>query len=588
MFHTNSKLKVFLTTAMSCTLVFGVFAPAAHAATISDSEAEKFLEELSDCPAKHEDYNPYDYKFRNNLNYYYNITGEKTNEDGQTYYTFSDPVFVSVSQKEINSAINEVKTYREVCKHEYNPNFVSDLFDAAKADQSYDGTDNYMCFDRLAGNTAFGTMKKIVDEGWDTTDWAIVATSNSYHDALSASGLAGLLNCPILLTGKDELNNTTKNILTSKKVKNVIVVGGTAAVSDNVKNQIKKLGVSVERVAGNTAIGTANKIYEYGKKVNGGWGKDAIVATSSSFQDALSIAPYAYAKKVPIFLASGKPGTLTDTTAKNIKNNGFTRTIITGGTQAVAESVESQVKTKTVKRLGGGTAYGTSKKIADFCISEGMSAKHMGVATASSYYDALCAGPFIGKQNSVLVVSDSGTFKNSNIKKSQSLTNFLNNHRKEIVPSILHYTEFEIGTWGGDNADELNKHSAEMNKKIEELKNGENKYKVSYIGLTDPELGQDSDKEYFLYPTKYNQNYIFGGVNALPSDTITGIGKWQENSYENTKFSAEFCKDCAKLYFNTPNASYATINNIHSVAGWYYSSGQPINVDNVAYSEIHS
>ncbi len=285
--------------------------------------------------------------------------------------------------------------------------------DAVKrASFTVEGSSSSDIWKRLSGGTAIGTMKAIVNEGWSSSDWAIVATTNGYYDALSASGLAGLLDCPILMTSPTSLTDATSALIKSRKVKNVIVVGGLSAVSDNVFNQIKKLGVSVERVAGGTAIGTANKIYEYGKRVNGGWGKDAIVATSSSYQDALSIAPFAYAKKAPIFLTKGKSGTLADTTAKAIKSGGFTRTIITGGEAAVAKSVESQV-TKSWKRLWGNTAYGTSRKIADFCIKEGdMTAAHMGVATGKSYYDALAGAALCGKMNSVLVLADDGNNKN--------------------------------------------------------------------------------------------------------------------------------------------------------------------------------
>ena len=270
---------------------------------------------------------------------------------------------------------------------------------------------------RLAGGTAIGTMKQIVNEGWDSNDsdwvsagkYAIVATTAGYYDALSASGLAGLLNCPILMTAPTSLTDATSVLIKSKGVKNVIVVGGTSAVSANTFNQIKKLGVSVERVWGNTAIGTANKIYEYGKKVGSGWGSDAIVATSSSYQDALSIAPYAYQKKAPIFLAKGKPGTLIDTSVKAIKNGGFTRTIITGGTAAVASSVESsQLAGKNCVRLGGNTAYGTSKLVANWCISQGMSANKAGIATGKSYYDALTGAALCGKNNAVLCLVDAG------------------------------------------------------------------------------------------------------------------------------------------------------------------------------------
>ncbi len=269
---------------------------------------------------------------------------------------------------------------------------------------------------RLAGNTAIGTMKQIVNEGWTSgSKYAIVATTAGYYDALSASGLAGLLDCPILMTAPDKLTDATSALIKSKGVKNVIVVGGTSAVSASTFNQIEKLGVSVERVWGNTAIGTANKIYAYGNtllkagKIKSGWGTDAIVATSSSYQDALSIAPYAYAKKAPIFLTKGKPGTLIDTSANAIRYGGFTRTIITGGTAAVASSVESsQLAGKSCVRLGGNTAYGTSKLVANWCISQGMSANKAGIATGKSYYDALTGAALCGKNNAVLCLVDTG------------------------------------------------------------------------------------------------------------------------------------------------------------------------------------
>ncbi len=266
---------------------------------------------------------------------------------------------------------------------------------------------------RLAGNTAIGTMRTIVDEGWKSSEYAVVATTKGYQDALAASGLAGLLDCPVLMTKPDSLTPATSTLLVSKKVKKVVVVGGTQAVSDAVVAQIGKLGISVDRVAGNTAIGTANKIYDYGKTV-GTWGSDAIVATAGSYQDALSIAPYAYAKATPIFLAGGgkggEGGTLTSGTLSRMKAAGFTRTIITGGTAAVASSVDGQVAGPV--RLAGNTSYGTCRKIADFCLAQGMTAAHMGVATGRGYQDALAGAALLGSKNSILILADDGNSNN--------------------------------------------------------------------------------------------------------------------------------------------------------------------------------
>ncbi|WP_321974309.1 cell wall-binding repeat-containing protein, partial [Paratractidigestivibacter sp.] len=82
---------------------------------------------------------------------------------------------------------------------------------------------------RLSGNTAIGTMKQIVNEGWGSSEWAVVATKNGYQDALSASGLAGLLDCPILMTDPKSLTDATAKLIKSKGVKHVVVVGGTSA-----------------------------------------------------------------------------------------------------------------------------------------------------------------------------------------------------------------------------------------------------------------------------------------------------------------------------------------------------------------------
>ena len=79
-----------------------------------------------------------------------------------------------------------------------------------------------------------------MNAGWDTSRYAIVVTNKSYHDALAASGLAGLLNCPILMTDKASLTGATSNLIKNKGVKNVIIAGGISAVSDNVSAQIKE------------------------------------------------------------------------------------------------------------------------------------------------------------------------------------------------------------------------------------------------------------------------------------------------------------------------------------------------------------
>ena len=262
-------------------------------------------------------------------------------------------------------------------------------------------------FKRVQGNTALGTMRQVALEGWKDTgsEWAIVCRLDGWQDALSASGVAGLLDAPVLTTKTTELSDATKKTLKELKVKKVVVAGGEQAISKATEKQIAALGIDVERVAGNTASGTAVQMYRFGL-THGGWSDTCAVATANTFQDALSIAPYAYSKHVPVLIAQdGKRNTgrtLTKTAQAVTKN--FSRTLVLGGVAAVAESVDKTVP--GAKRLAGNTAYGTSAAVATFCLGEGMSASHAGVATGKSYYDALSGAALCGKSGSVLVLAD--------------------------------------------------------------------------------------------------------------------------------------------------------------------------------------
>ena len=254
-------------------------------------------------------------------------------------------------------------------------------------------------------------MQKIVNKGWDSSHWAIIATTNGYQDALSATALAGLLDdAPVLMTNPTQLSAQTAELLVTKNVQNAIIIGGTSAVSNSVEAQVKAIigNDNVERLAGGTATSTALEVYKLGKDLGAigstTWGTDAIVATCDSFQDALSIAPYAYAKHAPILLTDRGTKDIRGSVAGAIASGGFNRTLIVGGTGAVSGAVD--VKVAGAKRLAGGSAYTTSKEIANFALSQGMSAANLGIACGTNYQDALVGAPFLGKLGSIIVLAD--------------------------------------------------------------------------------------------------------------------------------------------------------------------------------------
>ena len=257
---------------------------------------------------------------------------------------------------------------------------------------------------RIAGNTAEDTMQQIVQTAFpDPVKEVVLATSESYWDALSANSLAGSLNAPVLLTHHGALPEQTIAELQRLKTSKVVVCGGENAISNDVVAQLKGLNIEVERVAGQMASDTANDIAQKLDKSD-----TAVVATSWGYEDALSAASYAYAQKAPIFLANYNSATLDASSIQTMKDKGVKKVYIVGGTSVVSPEVEAQLSAAgiTVERIAGQTAYDTSAKLATKLIALGMSANNMAIATGWGYTDALAGAALCGKQNSVMVLAD--------------------------------------------------------------------------------------------------------------------------------------------------------------------------------------
>ena len=51
---------------------------------------------------------------------------------------------------------------------------------------------------RLAGANRFETMQKVVNKGFKSADTVVIATGEKFPDALTASGIAGINDAPIM------------------------------------------------------------------------------------------------------------------------------------------------------------------------------------------------------------------------------------------------------------------------------------------------------------------------------------------------------------------------------------------------------
>nr|WP_301538551.1 cell wall-binding repeat-containing protein [Bifidobacterium sp. DSM 109963] len=253
---------------------------------------------------------------------------------------------------------------------------------------------------RLAGDTRYDTMARLVATAFPkTSGTVVVANGGNYPDALSASGLAGVLGAPIVLTDSGALSNQAASQLKRLRPSRIVIAGGTSAVSSRVESQLRGYAKNVERQAGSTRYDTSYKLYARGGK---SWGTTAIVATGANYADALSISSYAYAMKAPVFLCDPNGGL---TSQQKSALNKFKRVVVVGGENAVPSRLVKGLPGLT--RLSGNTRYDTSVAIAKWVQKNGLGMNGVVYATGEHFADALAAGPLAGRNKSaMLLVAD--------------------------------------------------------------------------------------------------------------------------------------------------------------------------------------
>ncbi len=133
--------------------------------------------------------------------------------------------------------------------------------------------------------------------------------TRAWPDALSASALAAGTLTPILLTEGDRLPDAVADLLTRQRPDRIIVVGGTAAITEEVAVEAAELADgTLTRLAGDTRFATSIAVAEAGREA-GLRAEQIWVATGRNFPDALAAGPAAALSGSPLVLVDGlEPG----------------------------------------------------------------------------------------------------------------------------------------------------------------------------------------------------------------------------------------------------------------------------------------
>ena len=175
-----------------------------------------------------------------------------------------------------------------------------------------------------------------------TVDAAFVASGEIFSDALSGAPVAARAPGPMLLTRPDGIPAPIAAELRRLKPKRIVIVGGPASVSEQVRAQLAEYTAgTVSRWFGSDRYAASAAISQHGYPRPPV--ETAYVASGSIFTDALSGAPVAGMTAGPLLLV--RTDSIPDPIAAELSRLRPTKIVVLGGPASVSPGVEADLAT---------------------------------------------------------------------------------------------------------------------------------------------------------------------------------------------------------------------------------------------------
>ena len=195
----------------------------------------------------------------------------------------------------------------------------------------------------------------------------ILASGDSFPDALSASILSKKLNAPILLVGATVSSSSDAwNYLythASQQRGTVYIVGGIGVIGSDFETKLASMGYSnIIRLGGADRYDTDILIVD---DVNVPQGTPVFIASGENFPDALSVSSFSGSKQYPTLLVGADY--LPEKTKSYLIDDQPSAVYIAGGNSVVSLELENKINTlvpaATVTRLAGADRFGTNAAV---------------------------------------------------------------------------------------------------------------------------------------------------------------------------------------------------------------------------------
>lgn len=237
----------------------------------------------------------------------------------------------------------------------------------------------------IIGKDRYETAAKIADNFGKYNTIILVNAEKSMSDGLSAAGLSGKENAPILLVKKDSIPEDTLSRL--KNIEKVYLIGGKDAISADVENELNNIKSikSIERLSGKDRIETSKSV---ARKI-GDYTKVFVVNGYKGEADAMSASPLAAKYKSPIILTNGKN---IEIDKKDVEYYAI------GGEVVLDNNI---VKKLSAERIAGKDRYETNRKVIKRFYAD---RSRLYIANGETLVDALTSSN-LAKDDGIVLVS---------------------------------------------------------------------------------------------------------------------------------------------------------------------------------------
>lgn len=272
-----------------------------------------------------------------------------------------------------------------------------------------------------------------------------LATGQNFPDGLTASSIAGARGGPVLLTSRDEVPASVLAELARLAPRNVWVVGGPSAISEDVVQSVANAlpGTSIARRDGadryETAAFLAEGFFDSATAV--------FVATGQNFPDALSAGPAAAGQQAPTLLVTS--ASIPPATEAQLRRLRPSVVYVVGGPDVVSDGVATQISSLTggrVERVAGDDRYATAAAVADRFFEA--TTPSLVLATGVNFPDSVAAGAVAGALSSPLLLVDGNDIPpRVTVDAARHLSWWLPDSGRVIRYTVIAHPDDEFAAW---------------------------------------------------------------------------------------------------------------------------------------------